>query len=28
MKNNITDIEYLNWVDDLKKRRDYLTNII
>jgi len=26
--NKITDLEYLNWVNDLKNRRDYLTNII
>ena len=26
--NKITDSEYLQWVSDLKSRRDYLTNII
>ena len=26
--NNILDSEYLQWVSDLKSRRDYLTNII
>jgi hypothetical protein len=26
--NNITDIEYLNWVNELKKRRDFLTELV
>lgn len=26
--NKITNEEYLNWANDLRNRRDYLTNII
>ena len=26
--NNITDVDYLIWVNDLKQRRDFLTTII
>jgi hypothetical protein len=26
--NNIRDLEYLNWVNELKNRRDFLTKII
>ena len=27
-QNNITDSEYLNWVSELIKRRDYLTPLV
>jgi hypothetical protein len=26
--NKIIDVDYLNWVNELKNRRDYLTTII